>query len=119
MKPKFFQLAKVVSARSDHHSHLIGCVITKKNRVVSVGHNQMKTHPRTTHLFKFLHAEAHAILGTPLSDLKGATAYIYREHKDGKLALSRPCCSCLGMLRVVGIKKICYTDYGTYKEEIL
>lgn len=117
MKQKFFELAKAVSKRSDHHSHQMGCVIVQKNRVVSVGFNQMKTSPRVNHPFKHLHAESHAILGTPLSELKGATAYIYREHKGGSPALARPCQFCEKMLRLVGIKKVCYTDYGCFKEE--
>ncbi len=119
MKSKFFDLAKTISTRSDHHSHLIGCVITKKNRVVSVGFNQMKTHSKAPSPYRFLHAEAHAILGTPLSDLKGATVYVYRELKDGSPAMSRPCSYCLEMLRTVGIKKICFTNDGYFNEEIL
>lgn len=119
MKQKFFNLAKKLTAKSTHHSYNMSCVIVKKNRVVSLGYNQLKTHSKSTHPWHYIHAEFHAMLNTPLSDLQGATAYIYREHKDGSPSLARPCNSCYKMLQMAGIKKICYSSNGSYIEEKL
>lgn len=119
MKQRFFELARTVSEKSEHPQHKIGAVVVQKNRAVSIGFNQLKTHSKSLHEWKSIHAEFHAILGVPKRDLEGATIYVYREHKTGQPAMSRPCPSCLKTLRLAGIKKVCYTDYGSFKEEIL
>lgn len=119
MKIKFFDLAKRIASKSDHHLHKLGCVIVKKNRIISMGWNEMKTHSKSNHPWKFVHAEFKAILNVDPEELKGSTAYIYREHKDGSPALSKPCPHCLHALESVGIKKICYSTYGAYHEEKL
>jgi deoxycytidylate deaminase len=119
MKIRYFDLAKKLTAKSTHHSHAIGCVIVQKNRVVSVGWNEMKTHSKSLHAYKSRHAEFNAILNTPLEDLQRATAYVYRAHKDGSLALAKPCSSCLKTLQLAGIKKVCYSTENGYMEENL
>ena len=43
--------------------------------------------------------------------------YLYREYKNGALAPSRPCPSCMAMLKDFGIKKIYYTTEDGYVEE--
>lgn len=65
------------------------------------------------------HAEFSTILGLSREDLKDSTIYVYREQKCGKLAIAKPCESCYNMLLEVGVKRIYYTDYECYKEEIL
>lgn len=119
MKSKFFKLAKKLSEKSDHHSHHLGCVIVNKNSVISVGFNQLKTHSKSPHKYKMLHAEISALLGNTYRELKGCTAYIYREHRSGEKALAKPCPSCEIALKEAGIKKVCYTTEEGYKEERL
>ena len=43
--------------------------------------------------------------------------YLYREYKDGGLAPSRCCPSCMAMLKSLGVKKIFYTTEDGYAEE--
>lgn len=119
MKEKFFNLARAVSQKSQHPQHKIGAVIVQKNRPVSIGFNQLKTHRKSLHEWKSIHAEFHAVLGVSKNDLDGATIYVFREHKDGTPAMARPCPSCLKTLKLAGIKKIAYTTYGNYQEEWL
>lgn len=116
MKLKFFELAKAVSKQSDHPDHALGAVIVKKNKVISVGFNTMKTHPKCTFWHQRTHAELSAIIKAK-TDLRGCTIYIYREDKMGKLSISRPCYSCMAVIEMVGIKYICYTTSTGYKKE--
>jgi deoxycytidylate deaminase len=116
---KFIKLLKRLRSLSDHPQHKMACVIADKNRIVSIGFNQLKKHPRSNHPYKAIHAEVAALLGNKFADLKGTTAYIYREYKDGRLARSRPCESCMAALRLAKVKRICYTDNNTWKEESL
>ena len=116
---KYFDLAKRLSLKSDHCRYCIGCVIVKKSKVVGVGYNQLKTHPKSPHDYNTIHAEFSAILGVPVADLKGATVYVYRENKKGELALAKPCKHCQKMLEGCGVKTVYYTvDKGIDYYEI-
>ena len=112
----FLTLAKKASKRSDHHSHKIGCVITKKNRVLGIGHNLMKTHPKSPHSHKSIHAEYMAFLNS-YKDIKGSTVYIFREQKNGNWASSRPCKDCWKFLMECGVKEVVYSFEGSYAQE--
>jgi tRNA(Arg) A34 adenosine deaminase TadA len=106
---KFLKLLKKLSTFSDHGQHKMSCVIADKNRVVTMGFNSVKTHSKSTAKFHMLHAELSAILGFSYEDLRGCTAYVFRQHRDGNFAMARPCPACEAALRQVGIKKVIYS----------
>lgn len=109
MKPKMFQLAQRISQKSPSRFKL-GCIIAKRNKVITVGFNNMdKSHPKTKDPWKNIHAEFHALIGLSKNDSKGCTAYVYRETKDGKTANAKPCQTCEAALKLAGIKKVYYT----------
>ena len=114
-KIKFFEIAKRLSKKSTY-CHQLGAVIVKKNRIVGLGfNNPKKTHPRSTNLFKTVHAELAAVLSAG-EEVYGADIYIYREHKSGLPANSKPCKFCQKLLEEVGIKNVHYTDEGQFKK---
>lgn len=114
---RFERILRRLTKFSDHHQHKMACLIIDKNRVVSFGWNQDKTHPKSTHPWRHIHAEVHAIIGNTFEDLKGCTAIIYRENKMGEKSMARPCPTCLESLKMVGIKRIIYTAENRYIEE--
>lgn len=118
MKVKFFDTAKRLSKKSEHHKHHIGCVIVNKNTMIGFGFNRLRTHPKSTHKYKSTHAELHATLGVPCKELEGSDMYLYRQHKDGTLATAKPCEGCQEYIRKCGIKRVFYTienGYDYYK----
>ena len=58
-----------------------------------------------------LHAEVRALLPLLNSKIESSRAeiYTYRIHKNGKLALSKPCAGCRELIRSCGICTIRYT----------
>jgi len=124
-----FTVAKSVSEFSDHPQHKIGCVITDKHRIISSGYNSStKTNPIQKRIdekrFKcecrgVVHSETNALI--PLIkrgyDLSRASIFVYREHKDGTLAMARPCPGCESLIRACGIRKVYYTTEGSYRTE--
>lgn len=118
MKLKFFEIAKAASKHSDHPAHKLGAVIVKGNKIISVGFNKNKTHTKSNHAWKRLHAEICAIIKTK-EDLTGCNIYVYRETKLGNLGMARPCPSCLAAIQESGIKRICYTTDNGYTEEMV
>jgi len=115
MKLKYFQLAKKISKNSNHHSHRLGAVLVKKNKIIGQGYNLLnKTHPLSCTFGKTIHAELSAILDCSLEDLSGCTLYVYREGaKEGPL-LAKPCKHCQKLLVDFRIQKVYFSIDGSY-----
>ena len=127
----YFRIAEEVSNLSDHPQTHLGCVLVDRHRVISSGYNsytkcdplQLKMDlerfgPSRQHRGP-VHAETACLL--PLikqrADLSRSELYIVRKHKDGSLALSRPCSGCMSLLRAVGIRRVFFTVEGGYAVE--
>ena len=127
----YFRAAKAVSELSDHPQYKIGAVVVLKHHIVSSGVNSdYKTHPlqKRYNRYRFTdegdhkcHAELSALL--PLIregiDLSGARIFTYRERKNGALACSRPCKSCMELIKDVGISRVFYTTEDGFAREDL
>jgi deoxycytidylate deaminase len=124
---KFFDLARNASMFSDFPKCRIGAVIVYKNKVVSVGWNAEKTNPLqkeynrlrgfdTESANNSLHAEMMCICKGRKADIDWgkASIFVYREYKNGGLAMSRPCPACFQAIKDIGIKNIYYTGNGSY-----
>lgn len=118
MNIRFFELARKMSLKSNHH-HKLGSVLVRKNKPLGFGFNTIKTHSKSQHPFKSIHAEFSAILNSQLEDFKGCSIYIYRETLNGKIAPSFPCKWCQDMLRSLGIKEVYFTDYNGYQKKVI
>ncbi len=117
MKDSYFlTLAKRASEKSDHHTQKLGCVIAKGSSVLGVGYNVLKTHPKSPSPYRQIHAEFMAYVNAG-GKVEGATAYIYRQHKNGQAAVAKPCQSCWNFLTEMGIKNVVYSFEGHYKKE--
>lgn len=117
-KLRFLELAKELSDKSDHHTHKIGCVIARGNKILGTGFNIMKTHPKSPHAYRSVHAEFMAAMNANC-DVEGATAYIFRQQKSGKWAIAKPCSSCWKFLMELGVTEVVYSFEGTYRVEEL
>lgn len=120
---KFFDIAKSVSKTSDFHGPHIGCVVTYNKILLSAASNSEKTHPLQKNYNKFrgfnvdisinkLHAEVHALslLINENIDWTKVSIYIYRSHKSGFPAISKPCKGCFNLIKDLGIKYIYFID---------
>ena len=126
----FFRVAQNISTLSDHRQKL-GCAVVYKHRVISTGYNShTKCHSLQARLDKErygqdtpgrLHAETAALLPFIQNNinLSGASIYIYRQHKDGSLAISKPCPSCMKLIKRCGIRRIYYSSDDGYVREDL
>lgn len=115
MKERFFMLAKKLASHSDHSQHHLGAAIVSGNKVIGVGFNKNKTHPKSFHKFKGIHAEFSAVMNSREQNVRGASIYVYRETKNGTLGNSKPCIFCQDMLRSVYIKNVYYTTENGYE----
>ena len=125
----YFKAAKAVSELSDFDRVHIGAVAVYKHKIISSGTNSYKTNPIQKKYNKYrysvdkghtLHAEMECLL--PLMsrkdiDFNRLSLYIYRENKNGSLAIAKPCESCRQLIKALGIKKIYYTSDDSYVAE--
>ena len=136
MKERYFKFARNASlcatyTGSHRFSPMIGAIAVYKGTIVATAWNTNKTSPLQAryNVYRFsadtpdkAHAEVSLVqklrwkFGDSL-DWSKVTIYLYREYKDGKLAQSRPCPSCMTLLKELGIKKIYYTTEDGYAEE--
>jgi deoxycytidylate deaminase len=87
----------------------IGSVITLKDKIISMGYNKQKTHPKAPSPFHHIHGEVDAIFKAPKELLKGSTIYVYRITPGNNKGLSRPCKYCLNFIKKCGIVKVYYS----------
>jgi len=132
---KYFNLAKNASMFSDYPKIHVGAIMVYKNKIISVGYNTQKTNPyqkdynvyRGNNERKYdvdkqsnaLHAEMACIVSTKHLDIDWSkvSVFVYREHKDGSISLSRPCMACSKALDERGIKDWYYTTENGYAYE--
>lgn len=121
-------LAKVASAVEKVAGAKLAACIVYKNKVISFGINQSKSHPFQLKYGSnkdaiYLHAETDAIHSAlkhlSIEEFKKCTLYITRVKMSGKKecwGLSKPCDGCTRAIAEFGIKKVYYTcDDGSYK----
>ena len=133
-----FNLAKECSFKADYSGcgrARIGAIISYKGTVLAKGFNTDRTHTYQAKYNKWrykdsgnrylpckLHAEAMALSKIQHLDIDFSKAriYVYRELRDGKLGMARPCKACMAAIRQIGIKHINYTtDDGFAAEKII
>ena len=136
MKVRYFKFAREASMNatytgSHRFSPMIGAVAIYKGSIVATAWNTNKTSPLQAryNMYRFnadtpdkCHAEVSLIqkirwkFGDSI-DWSKLYIYLYREYKNGALAPSRPCPSCMAMLQELGVKKIYYTTDSGFAEE--
>lgn len=132
---RFFQIAKEISFLSDFKIARVGAIVVENNRIISTGHNSMKTRPlqHKYNIYRHFdnyknsiarqHAEIDALSPLIGKDIewKKVSIFVYRELKNGKKGCSKPCEACSKLIRDLGIKNIYYIDeYGNFiKEKVL
>ena len=106
-----FRMAAKAAKKSSFIQHRVGATIVKGGNLFATGYNSKQ--PSSVLKTKTRHAEAAAILSLlkqrRLHDLAGATLYVTRYTKGGKVGMAKPCPSCEDLCRSVGISRVYYT----------
>ena len=89
-------------------------ILHPKGRIC--GFNRLKTHPKSPHPYKSIHAEFDAIhraiiLGI---DIRKAKLFVGRRRKDGNFGKARPCESCQKFIDGSGIGKVYWSEPSGY-----
>lgn len=95
-------------AKKSIERYKVGAAISYKNKLISFGHNSLKTHPLSKTSYKTIHAEFAALLKA--DSCKIDTIYICRAKIAKEFGIAMPCKICMKMIKEAGIRTIWYTD---------
>ena len=94
----------------------VAALVAFRNRVITVGHNQAKTHPIAKRFGRnpaacFLHAEVDALYkASRLIDTTNCELYVARTWKNGSPAMAKPCSGCMKAIDFFGVSMVYYTN---------
>lgn len=112
----------------------IGCIVVYKGSILAKGYNTNRTHTYQARFNKIrykengnnylpekMHAEISVLQRIKYLDIDFSRVhlYIYRELKNGHIALAKPCPACMAAIKQMGIKHIHYTSYDGFVYEKL
>lgn len=118
MKPNrgIIELA-IDEARKSPHRFRVGAVIYLRDYRMGWGHNEhLKTHTKSPHPFKSIHAEfdalLHAVSTCGVGSLmdRGVSIYVHRLKLDHSSGIAKPCEWCQKMLDQAGIRNIYWSE---------
>lgn len=118
MKPNrgIIELA-IDEARKSPHRFRVGAVVYNRSYRMGWGHNEhLKTHTKSPHPFKSIHAEFAALLhtvscgGTDYLRDRGVSIYVHRLKLDSSSGIARPCEFCQKMLDQAGIRNVYWSE---------
>ena len=120
-----FRLARECSFLSDYSGNArIGCIIVYKHCVLAKGSNSDKTHTEQAKYNKWryknrsnkylpdkIHSEINCLRKIKYLDIDFSKVhvYVYRELRDGSMAMARPCPACMAAIKKMGIIHVHYT----------
>ena len=107
MKPNttVIKLAKY-EANQSTHKFRVGAIFYKGKTILGRGFNNgTKTHPKSPHPYKSIHAEFSAFLHSYRlnNDLNGASLYVHRILANGDKAMAKPCEFCSELLTKINV----------------
>ena len=112
---RYLELAQNMAANSNYGKIKHGAVLVKGGSVISASFNKDKFSAfgdrfrqqgcgHATH-----HAELGCVLGIGKAKTSGASIFVVRVNRQGKLRLSKPCPMCHDVLKFTGVKKVYYS----------
>ena len=102
--------AAISAASKSIYKFKLGCAIVYKNRIISIGYNKNKTHPKSNTDHNTIHAELDAIIKVWDEDLSDCFLYVCRIKKDNSFGLAKPCYWCMNLIREKNIRNVYHTD---------
>lgn len=120
-----------VATETDHDLRTkLAAALVYKNDIISIGVNQLKSHPFQKKFSKsehaiFMHAEISAIVKAlknySVDIISKSTLYVARvKYMDGHNSIfvdgmAKPCEGCLKAIANLGIKQVCYSTEEGYE----
>ena len=108
-------------AINNGRTYHVAAILRRNGRVVKVGENTDKTHPRFTRQYEdgswasHMHAEMNVLRFAQPGDIIEVLRFRKRDHER---TMARPCNLCMKHIKDAGIKKVRYTNWDGEWEEL-
>ena len=109
-------------ALSNKRTYHVAAILKRNKRVVKIGENTSKTHPKFKRQYSdgtwasHMHAEMNVLRFAQPGDEIEVMRFAKCSHE---LTMARPCKLCLEKIRQAGIKKVRYTNWDGEWETLL
>ena len=101
-----------------HRQWRVGAILVKSGRVLSTGVNRYRNDPSMVHVGEVsYHAEEVALRRA--GNANGATIYVARITRSGKIGEARPCKRCQALLLEYGVNTAVWTEPSGWGKERL
>ena len=111
--------ARERALKNGHRFH-VAAILRRNGKIVRIGTNSDKTHPRFQRTYSdgSTGAHMHAEMDVIRFARSGDVLEVMRFRKcDNHLAMAKPCKYCMQHIKAAGIKKVSYTDEdGEWRE---
>lgn len=112
-RERYYLSLAIQEARRHRHNnryHLCA-IIAKGSRIISIGFNSYKTHPKSPMPYHLIHAEIDALIGIDQEKLKGTTMYVARVgyKRRSRICMSKPCKYCQSVILRSGVRRVIFT----------
>jgi deoxycytidylate deaminase len=87
----------------------VGAVLVQKGRAISVGFNQLKSHPASKSRDNLIHAEFNCLHGLDKDITRGAKVFVALLRKSGRQGLAKPCKDCIALLKEYEVGEVYFT----------
>lgn len=110
-----------IKALSNGRTYHIAAILRRNGKVVKVGENTSKTHPRFKRQYpdgtfaSHMHAEMNVLRFSEPGDVIEVLRFKKCNHQ---ITMAKPCSLCMDHMRAAGIKKIRYTNWDGSWETI-
>jgi deoxycytidylate deaminase len=118
---RYLEIAKALLPENDCKNKHFSFIISK-SRIMSIGINSIKTHPKAAELgyiYPHQHSELSAIIRFPglVKDLQKCSLINIRLNNEGTAMISRPCKNCRRLIFSFAFKQVFYTNKeGNFEE---
>lgn len=114
---KGLKAALQAARRSEFYSHRVGAAVFVGSRLISMGHNKHKSHPRNRCCWS-QHAEFDSLVRLVGENLSNAILFVARLTRTDRVSCAKPCDDCQEFINQLNIKKVFYTNYKGELEKL-
>lgn len=112
MENAVYNRAKNIALNNGHQFHL-AAVLYRKNKVIKIGTNVKKTHPKFVRTYEdgSVQGHLHAEMDVLRYSKPGDKITVLRFSPRGDLTMAKPCRFCQKFIREYGISEVTYTNW--------
>lgn len=113
---KGLKAALQAARRSEFYSHRVGAAVFIGSRLISMGHNKHKSHPKNRCWSQ--HAEFDSLIHLVGENLSRAILFVARLTRTDKVSCAKPCEICQEFINQFNIRRVFYTNHKGELEQL-